>query len=84
MCEIFTIFAQLDYSVETCMLPTEKRNLIKLLMQQEIVPAIGCTEPIPVAPINEDIDQTIRNMALIGNSGMQETDRMVLDIMTKK
>lgn len=34
--------------------------------------------------IDEDIDQTIRNMAVIGNSGMQETDRMVLDIMTRK
>lgn len=34
--------------------------------------------------IDEDIDQTIRNLAIIGNSGMQETDRIVLDIMTKK
>lgn len=34
--------------------------------------------------IDEEIDKTIRNMALIGNSGMQHTDRIVLDIMTKK
>jgi L-cysteine desulfidase len=34
--------------------------------------------------IDEDIDQTIRNLALIGNRGMQETDRLVLEIMTKK
>lgn len=34
--------------------------------------------------IDEDIDQTIRNLALIGGSGMQETDKIVLDIMTKK
>ena len=34
--------------------------------------------------IDEEIDKTIRNMALIGNSGMQLTDRIVLDIMTKK
>lgn len=34
--------------------------------------------------IDEDIDQTIRNLALIGNCGMQETDKIVLDIMTKK
>ena len=34
--------------------------------------------------IDEDIDQTIRNLAIIGKSGMQETDRIVLDIMTNK
>ncbi len=34
--------------------------------------------------IDEEIDQTIRNLALIGNRGMQETDKLVLDIMTKK
>lgn len=34
--------------------------------------------------IDEDIDQTIRNLALIGTKGMQETDKIVLDIMTNK
>lgn len=34
--------------------------------------------------IDEDIDQTIRNLALIGNKGMKETDRLVLNIMTTK
>lgn len=34
--------------------------------------------------IDEDIDQTIRNLALIGNQGMMETDRLVLEIMTTK
>lgn len=34
--------------------------------------------------IDEDIDQTIRNLALIGSRGMTETDKIVLDIMTKK
>lgn len=34
--------------------------------------------------IDEDIDQTIRNLALIGSRGMQETDKLVLEIMTKK
>jgi L-cysteine desulfidase len=34
--------------------------------------------------IDEDIDRTIENLARIGNGGMQETDDLVLDIMTKK
>lgn len=34
--------------------------------------------------IDEDIDKTIRNLALIGKSGMLETDKIVLDIMTSK
>lgn len=34
--------------------------------------------------IDDDIDQTIRNLARIGNKGMAETDKIVLDIMTKK
>ena len=34
--------------------------------------------------IDEDIDKTIKNLALIGKSGMLETDKIVLDIMTSK
>lgn len=34
--------------------------------------------------VDEDIDRTIENLARIGNSGMQETDQLVLDIMTNK
>ncbi|OJV90838.1 MAG: hypothetical protein BGO34_21235 [Bacteroidia bacterium 44-10] len=34
--------------------------------------------------VDEDIDRTIENLARIGNSGMLETDKLVLDIMTKK
>ena len=34
--------------------------------------------------IDEDIDNTIRNLGIIGKQGMAETDRIVLDIMTKK
>lgn len=34
--------------------------------------------------IDNDVDQTIRNLALIGNKGMSETDRIVMDILTHK
>ncbi len=34
--------------------------------------------------IDDDVDQCIRNLTAIGSRGMCETDRMVLDIMTRK
>lgn len=34
--------------------------------------------------IDEDVDQSIRNLTEIGSLGMNETDRMILDIMTGK
>ncbi len=34
--------------------------------------------------IDDDIDQTIRNMTLVGNEGMQQTDDVILQIMTTK
>ena len=34
--------------------------------------------------IDEDVDQSIRNLTLIGSKGMNETDKLVLDIMTNK
>ena len=34
--------------------------------------------------IDEDVDRCIRNLTLIGSRGMQETDRLVLEIMTDK
>ncbi len=34
--------------------------------------------------VDEDVDKTIRNMAEIGKTGMLETDKVVLDIMTNK
>lgn len=34
--------------------------------------------------IDEDVDQSIRNLTRIGSQGMNETDRLVLDIMTSK
>lgn len=33
--------------------------------------------------IDDDVDQSIRNFAAIGRDGMNETDRLVLEIMTK-
>ncbi|MDL2208302.1 L-serine ammonia-lyase, iron-sulfur-dependent, subunit alpha [Parabacteroides sp. OttesenSCG-928-O15] len=34
--------------------------------------------------INEDVDQSIANLTLIGSKGMEETDKLVLSIMTKQ
>lgn len=34
--------------------------------------------------IDQDVDQSIRNLTRIGSQGMNETDRVVLDIMTHK
>ncbi len=34
--------------------------------------------------IDDDVDQTIRNLTLIGRDGMNETDRLILQIMTSK
>ena len=34
--------------------------------------------------VDEDVDQTIRNMSEIGKTGMMETDKVVLNIMTNK
>ena len=34
--------------------------------------------------IDEDVDKSIRNLTRIGSQGMNETDRLVLDIMTDK
>ena len=34
--------------------------------------------------IDEDVDQSIRNLTKIGSKGMNETDKLVLEIMTEK
>lgn len=34
--------------------------------------------------IDDDVDKCIRNLTLIGTAGMEETDKLVLDIMTHK
>ena len=41
---------------------------------------VSCVEGI----IDNDVDDCIRNLTLIGTSGMNETDHYVLDIMTSK
>ncbi len=48
-----------------------------LAMQQKCVTSV---EGI----IDDDVDVSIRNLTRIGSEGMNETDRMVLDIMTHK
>ncbi len=34
--------------------------------------------------VDEDVDQTVRNMSEIGKPGMMETDKVVLGIKTNK
>jgi len=34
--------------------------------------------------IDEDVDKTIQNLTKIGREGMNETDKLVLNIMTNK
>lgn len=34
--------------------------------------------------IEDDVEKTIRNVGIIGTAGMEQTDRTILDIMTKK
>ncbi len=53
--------------------------MISALMAMEnkvVTPAEGI--------IDEDVDKSISNLTAIGSHGMEETDRMVLDIMTGK
>jgi Uncharacterized conserved protein len=48
-----------------------------LAMQQKCVTSV---EGI----IDDDVDRSIRNLTRIGSEAMNETDQMVLDIMTSK
>ena len=34
--------------------------------------------------IDDDVDRSILNMTAVGRDGMQQTDRLILDIMTNK
>lgn len=42
-----------------------------------------CVSPIE-GIIDDDVDQSIRNLTTIGRDGMNETDHLILDIMTHK
>jgi UPF0597 protein BF3560 len=42
-----------------------------------------CVSPVE-GIIEEDVDRCIRNLTTIGREGMDETDRLVLRIMTNK
>jgi len=44
----------------------------------------GCSVTNLEGVIDEDVDQSIRNLTSIGREAMQETNRMVVEIMTHK
>lgn len=50
--------------------------------------ALLAMEGIEISPkdgiIDEDVEKTIKNIAEIGNKGMNQTDKMILDIMINK
>ena len=48
-----------------------------LAMESKCVTSVECI-------IDDDVDRSIRNLTRIGSQGMNETDRLVLDIMTSK
>lgn len=74
------------------MIEQKLRERIISLVHCEVVPAIGCTEPMSVALcvsssegiVDDDVDKSIHNLTSIGADAMCKTDDMVLNIMTSK
>ena len=92
----------------------EQRYLTYLeILRRELVPAMGCTEPVALAYcaakiaaavdagilgyemhirgqhfdggdgiVSRGVEETIRNVGLLGKEGMRETDKEILTIMT--
>ena len=48
------------------------------------MPWLPLPELLITGIIEEDVDKCIRNLTAIGRDGMNETDRLVLGIMTHK
>ena len=65
--------------VQTCALPICFPVTIMAMMAMENR-CVTSVEGI----IDQDVDRSIRNLTLIGSQGMNETDKLVLDIMTHK
>ena len=53
---------------------------VQIKIEGTTVGAITAVEGI----IEENVNQSIRNLTKIGSEGMNETDKLVLDIMTHK
>ena len=64
-------------AVSVCSANTDHRRSAIMAMENRYVTSV---EGI----IDEDVDRSIRNLTKIGSQGMNETDRLVLQIMTQK
>lgn len=65
---------------------TTRQNFLAIL-KEELIPAMGCTEPIALAYasrtgiLQEDTGDTISCVGHIGRVGMQPTDTEIVKIM---
>ena len=66
-----------DYTMnQTITLYTKKIDQVLAIQNKSVTSAEGLVE--------DDVDRCIHNLTRLGSIGMNETDRMVLDIMTHK